>query len=404
MPNLQQVQKTDTFEIWRQKTNLTIDDLNNVWGGGIIRLRTNGLDVDYDNNEDNSAFNVTIDGISNIVLSITPLGDLTVARDITATRNITAVRAFANLTGDVTGDVYASNGTTKILENGNGTTIPAAFTGNLTGNVNGIVTALAGSSFIGPLTGDVTGNVTGNVTGKFVNARSISITGDATWTTTFDGSANVTGVLTLANSGVTAGTYTKLTVDSKGRVTSGTALSSADVTSALTYTPLPNNGKAVDSALLNGYTQTSAATANTVMWRDASGNTSINNLYGTAQFAKYADLAEKYKTLEDYPVGTVIVVATDLVEAECMQSMAVGQPAIGVISEKPAYLMNYEAEGQAVALKGRVPVRVIGPIAKGQQIMSTINGQACAGSLNSIGIALETNLNLEEKLVECIIL
>lgn len=402
MPNLLQVQKTDTFEQWRQKTNLTIDDINSLWGGGIIRMRTNGIDIDYDNNEDGSLFSVTIDGIGNTVLSITPTGDLTISRDITATRNITAVRVFANLTGDVTGDIYASNGTTKILDNGTGAN--ASFTGNVTGNVNGIVTGLAGSSLIGPVTGDVTGNLTGNVTGKFVNARTISITGDATWSTTFDGSANVTAALTLANSGVTAGTYTKLTVDSKGRVTSGTALTSADVTSALTYTPLPNNGKAVDSALLNGYVQTSAATANTVMFRDASGNTTVNNLYGTAQFAKYADLAEKYKTLDEYPIGTVIVVATDLVDAECMQSTVIGQPAIGVISENPAYLMNYEAEGQAVALKGRVPVRVIGPIVKGQQIMSSINGQACAGSLNSIGIALETNLNLEEKLVECIIL
>ena len=64
MPNLLQVQKTDTFEQWRQKTNLTIDDINSLWGGGIIRVRANGIDVDYDNNEDSSLFNVTIDGIS----------------------------------------------------------------------------------------------------------------------------------------------------------------------------------------------------------------------------------------------------------------------------------------------------------------------------------------------------
>lgn len=45
---------------------------------------------------------------------------------------------------------------------------------------------------------------------KLHTARSISLTGDVTWTTTFDGSANATGVASLKNSGVAAGTYTKV--------------------------------------------------------------------------------------------------------------------------------------------------------------------------------------------------
>ena len=49
------------------------------------------------------------------------------------------------------------------------------------------------------------------------------MTGDVTWTSaSFNGSANVTGAATLANSGVTAGTYKSVTVDAKGRVTGGT--------------------------------------------------------------------------------------------------------------------------------------------------------------------------------------
>lgn len=83
--------------------------------------------------------------------------------------------------------------------------------------------------------GDLTGavptwnqNTTGSAA-KLTTARSISITGDATWSTSFDGSANVTGALTLANSGVTAGTYTKVTVDAKGRVTGGASLAATDI-------------------------------------------------------------------------------------------------------------------------------------------------------------------------------
>lgn len=64
---------------------------------------------------------------------------------------------------------------------------------------------------------------------KLVAARSIATTGDATWTVNFDGSANVSAALTLANSGVAAGEYPVVTVDAKGRVTGGRALVQADI-------------------------------------------------------------------------------------------------------------------------------------------------------------------------------
>lgn len=102
----------------------------------------------------------------------------------------------------------------------------------------------------GGITGDLTGNVTGNVTGtvsgnagsatKLATARTIAISGDGTATGSFDGSANLTLAMTLANSGVTAGTYTKVTVDAKGRVTAGAALAVGD----LPFTPVQQGGGA----------------------------------------------------------------------------------------------------------------------------------------------------------------
>lgn len=56
---------------------------------------------------------------------------------------------------------------------------------------------------------------------KLTTAHKISLSGDATGDTTFDGSADKTIDVTLANSGVTAGTYSALTVDAKGRATAG---------------------------------------------------------------------------------------------------------------------------------------------------------------------------------------
>lgn len=64
---------------------------------------------------------------------------------------------------------------------------------------------------------------------KLETARDISITGDASWTVSFDGSSNAEGALVLANTGVAAGSYAVVTVDAKGRVTAGRSLTRADM-------------------------------------------------------------------------------------------------------------------------------------------------------------------------------
>lgn len=64
---------------------------------------------------------------------------------------------------------------------------------------------------------------------KLADPISLTITGDGSWTISIDGSANQSAALTLANTGVTPGTYAKMTVDAKGRVTAGSSLAAADI-------------------------------------------------------------------------------------------------------------------------------------------------------------------------------
>jgi hypothetical protein len=68
---------------------------------------------------------------------------------------------------------------------------------------------------------------------KLATARSISTTGDATWTVSFDGSANATAAITLA-SVVTAATGTKVTYNAKGLITGSTTLTVSDITDIAT--------------------------------------------------------------------------------------------------------------------------------------------------------------------------
>ena len=90
-----------------------------------------------------------------------------------------------------------------------------------------------------------------------------------------------------------------------------------------------------------------------------------------------------------------------------------GSMPVGVISEKPAFLMNSEGDGQAIALKGRVPVKVIGTINKGDIIYVADNNEnedfAGAGSTTAqegahiVGVALESSTDSGCKLVECVL-
>jgi len=146
-----------------------------------------------------------------------------------------------------------------------------------------------------------------------------------------------------------------------------------------------------------------SATPSTIVARTASNAIFANEFNGTATSAKYADLAEKYTTDQEYATGTIVAVALTG-DAE-LTAADRGGVVVGIVSEKPAFLMNSESAGQAIALKGRVPVRVEGKVKKGDEIYVADSGVGSAiMSPTRVGVALEGKDSLGEDLVECVVL
>lgn len=134
----------------------------------------------------------------------------------------------------------------------------------------------------------------------------------------------------------------------------------------------------------------------------------FNTVFAKATTAQYADLAEIYTSDQQYPGGTVVIFGG---EAEVTQSHSPNDPRIaGVVSTQPAYLMNHDAVGVPVALQGRVPCRVLGPISKGDRVVSShIAGVAQAldplqyqpGCI--IGKALQSIDSIEISVIEVVV-
>jgi hypothetical protein len=134
-----------------------------------------------------------------------------------------------------------------------------------------------------------------------------------------------------------------------------------------------------------------------------------STFYGVSTQAQYADLAERYRADDEYEVGTVLVFGGQ--EEVTVTTQFADHRVAGVVSGQPAYLMNAVAPGTAVALRGRVPVKVIGPVHKGDLLVtSDLGGHAVSvGGDISHGIkifakSLETNGDLGGKIIEAVIL
>jgi len=135
------------------------------------------------------------------------------------------------------------------------------------------------------------------------------------------------------------------------------------------------------------------------------------NFYGNASSANYADLAERFHADKSYLPGTVVELGGP--EEITAASEDLSDNVFGVISTNAAYLMNAGAGTNdthpPIAMQGRVPVRVIGKVRKGDRLVSAGNGLARAAirgeftSFNVIGRALESKDTTIEGVIEAIV-
>jgi hypothetical protein len=206
--------------------------------------------------------------------------------------------------------------------------------------------------------------------------------------------ASDTGDLSITTGTLVAATF-------EGDLT-GDVTGNADTATEATNVTVTANNTANETVYLT-FVDGDSGTQGIEVDTGLSYNPNTNVLSTTASQAQYADLAEKYTTDQEYAVGTVMMVNT--ADASEVTSITTGNIAVGVISAAPAYLMNADSEGQAVALKGRVPVCVNGAVTKGQPVYVDDGGCATASDSGShmVGIALESNSDSGTKLVECIL-
>ena len=251
-------------------------------------------------------------------------------------------------------------------------------------SVNGSLTAVNISSLAGVFAGNGMGlsnlNASNLSMGTVPSARlsgsySISVDSATTaGTVTTAAQPNITSVGTLSTLSVTGNTSTGGIKTDNYYYANGVAISFAGTYSnsnVQSYLPTYNGNVGGGTATFYGTTLTTgaAATAGTI-----TGNWTLSS--GSRLQATYADLAEYYAADQSYIPGTVLEFGG---EHEVTLAGIETNKLAGVVSSEPAYVMNGEIRADnpvIIALMGRIPVRVVGQVNKGDMLISAGNGLA----------------------------
>ena len=292
-----------------------------------------------------------------------------------------------SVTGTVTAATLAGTLST-VTQNSVTTMTSLASVGTIaTGTWSASFGAVSGANLTSLTAGNLTGTIPSGVLGNSTHyigttavtlnraSASQSLTG-----VSIDGSAaTVTGAAQTAITSV--GTLTSLTVSGTASAAKLVGGTNAGPTTASNYGLQASGSYGGGLSFTDGtggigiYSTNSGGNLN-FAFGTASGtmvsvvNISSAGVYsGKATTAQYADLAERYTSDVDYPAGTVVVFGGN--KEITISTQSHDTTVAGIISTNPAYLMNSEADGLPVALTGRVPCQVQGPVSKGQVLVTS---------------------------------
>jgi hypothetical protein len=256
----------------------------------------------------------------------------------------------------------------SINDTGTGSSVVIAIDGvtehTLTATLTSLATALTASGNV--VAGSGTTSTT-TTTGALVVVGGAGVSGALNIGGATQAAA-ITSSGTIIASAVNAGT-----IGNSGATLTGTLSTAAqtNVTSVGTLTGLTVSGAIVPSANLTINVGSVSA------W--------FNTFYGVSTQAKYADLAENYQADKSYNPGTVLMFGGTY---EVTLADAATTAVAGVVSTNPAHLMNGQLSGSNVvplALTGRVPCMVIGPVTKGDMMVSAGFGYAKSSESPQLG-------------------
>lgn len=354
-------------------------------------------------------------------------GNINTSGQISATGNITTAGYFVgNFAGNVSGNIVVPGSNTQVLFNTNGNAdavstfvfnkasnvLTVTGTSSTTGNVIGGNVTTAGQVSAG---GNVTGgnvltagavSATGNVSGNFFIGNGSLLTGisgggGGGGSSISNGTSQVNIPTSGGNANVTiGGTSNVMVVATTGVFVTGLASVTGNITGGnLSVGTGTISGGNIVNNNANGVGNIGSST------------TYFNRVFATATTALYADVAERFAADEYLEPGTVVELGG--IKEITRSTQELSENIFGVISTRPAMLMNGGAGEDLthppVAMTGRVPVRVIGAVRKGDRLVSAGAGIARAArpgeatAFNVIGRALEDKSNMDSGQVEAIV-